>query len=404
MRISRALLSPFNLTFHMTTSANECLDRLKRNLSDTSSVFVPIETMSTGYYAPLPLFTGKIQYIAGYNVTDAKRETVDTATVFTNADLLKPSVYLWASILLMMLMTFIAVKVALFYRPIGRFARLSRVHFLKRQLSRVFYYNSERFRWITLLYSLLCFIMITSFLCLYKTSHIIMEKPFYPKDYQESLDYPPSLAFCYDQFSIVSTAFKDASPDSIRGKLWAKLTATGRQDEYKGAAIDASSLYTVVHSATKEMKAHRSILIISPMFITLFRSGLCGLSPEGELWIVKVGIDPIEKEVIYGYAQSNNFHVTWFSSRMKALFETDFLAHTYEKQFDLREFAAKCSGTSKSHQWRQKAVCDDENAFSPGPVVKAISLSYFAPMFKSILIVWLSALILHVFRILHAEK
>ena len=395
---------PFNASFYMTTEADECLDRLKNNMSDRTNVFLPINSVSSGFGVPQPVSAGSVSFITGYNVTEGEPEMEDTATALTNADLLEPEVYCWSLFLVTLFVAFMALRMIMFNRLAKRYARMSPVFMMRRQLSRMFYYNSERFKWITLLYSLLCFIMITSFLCLYKTSHIIIEQPFYPKSYLESIDYPSSLAFYYDQFSVVSTAFKNTPAGSIRGKLWAKLLASGRQDEFSAATMNFASLPSIIKSATEGMKVEGHIIIISPLVLTLFKSALCGSSSEGEILVIKVIIDPIEKEVIYGYVQRNNFNLPRFTLRVKALYETGYLTQVYEMQFDQSELIGTMAGTSKSHRWRQRVVCDDEHAFAPAPVVNAISLRYFAPMFKSILLVWLVTSILHFFQILRAEK
>ena len=394
---------PFNASFHLTTEASECFDRLKNNLSDITNVFLPIDSVLSGFRVPQPLSAGTLSFITGYNISDGERETKDFATVFSNADLLEPKVYCWALFLIALFVTFIALRIMMFYHLTKRIVKITRVEMIRRQLTQMFYYKSEQFKWITFLHSLLCFIMVTCFLCLYKTSHIIVEKPFYPKNYQESLDHPSSLAFYYDQFSVVSTAFKKASPESIRGRMWAKLVMAGRQNDYSEANVNGAALPVTIQTAAEQMTAQRSILILSPLVIPLFRSAFCGFSPEGELWIMKVTSDPIEKEVIYGYAQGDSFNLPWFSSKMEALFETDYLARTYEMQFDQSDLISSISGTSRSHQSKQRVVCEDESALAPEPVVRSITVSYFASFFKAILIIWLLAFILNIFQILQSE-
>ena len=405
IRLTEAFCKPFNVTFYLTSTPTDCLDRLKNNLSDFSSLFMPIDTLSLDYHVPQPLFAGKLQFMTGYNVTDGEQEMKDTATVFTNTHLLKPSVYLWASILLMMLMTFVAVKVALFYRPLGRFARSSRMKLLKRQLSRMFYYNSERFKWITLLYSLLCFIMITSFLCLYKTSQVIVEKPFYAKNYNESLKHPSSLAFFYDQFAVVSTGFKNAPPDSIKGLLWAKLVSAGRQDDLTESSADATALPAIMNQVVDDLLVRHSIYIASSLIIPLLKSLMCGFTPEGQLRIIQLISDPSEQEVLFGRPVSS--HSPWsqlISRKMRTLFETHSLSTGYTVMLDQYEMAADMVGASNGHKWRQKVVCDDENAFATEPPVRAIPLSYFIAFFKAVAVVWVLALILNMIQILSTEN
>lgn len=400
MAIRKIISRPFNVTFYFTTEASNCLERLKNNLSDLSTTFMPIQSISPYYHVPQTLFSGKIQFVTGYNMSEGEQAMPDTATVYTNADLLKPSVYLWATLLLASLIAFVSFKVTLFCQKTST-NRMPITSMIKKQLARVFYHDSERFKWITLLYSLLCFFLITSFLCLYKTSHIIMEKPFHAITYQESLDHPSSLAFYYDQIAVVSSDFKNAPVDSIRGKLWAKLNATGRQDDYAGAATNMRTLPAVLTKGSQEMTVRRGICIASPLIIPIIKSVACGFSPDGELWVVKIFADPIESEVIYGHAFGNHFTLPpKLPSAMKSFFETHFLAREYALAFDQRALSAQLVGASQSHQRKQNILCDDEKAFAPEPYVHAISLSYFTSFIETILLVWIFAFILNIFQIL----
>ena len=62
---------------------------------------------------------------------------------------------------------------------------------------------------------------------------------------------------------------------------------------------------------------------------------------------------------------------------------------------DLSEVINPFMGTNRTHQWRQKVACDDENAFIPEGEVKAIPLSYFTSFFAACSAVWLIAIIIN---------
>lgn len=396
MQFTETFCRPYNVSFHLTSKAEECLNRLEENLTDSTSVFMPIDSISNYFIVPQPLFAGRLQYVTGYNVSDKMQDEDDSATVASNADLLDIEVYLWALFLLTSFITFIVIRVILLYSSGSFYLRMTLVQKIMKQLGRVFYQNSVRFRWITLLYTLLCFYMVTSFLCLYKTSHIIVEKPFYAKSYQESLDHPSSLAFYYDQFSVISTIFKNSPPDSLRGKMWAKLAATGRQDDYSGSAMNPANLPAVLKKGSEEMTVRRGICLAAPLIIPLIRSLACGFSPEDQLWIVKMIADPSEPEVIYGHAISLfNRMPRSFSVKMRSLFETHFLARAYTNGLNQAELAAGMVGTSKHHQWKQNVVCEDEDAFAVQPTVHAITLHYFRSFFTACLVVWLIAFLIN---------
>lgn len=393
---------PYNTTFSFTTEVDECFAMLKNNMSQATSVFTPIHDISAYYYVQQPLFAGKLRFITGYNVTDGVTGYKDNATVASNADLLEIEVYLWCLALLVSFVTFIAIRVTMLYQQSLRETKSPLMTCVRREWSRMFYYESSRFRLITLLYSLLCFYMVTSFLCLYKTSHIIVEKPFYAKSYQESLDHPSSLAFYYDQFSVVSTRFKEAPPNSLRGKLWAKLIATGRQDDYAGSNINPANLPIVLKKGSEEMTVRRGICLASPAIAPLVKSLACGFSPENELWIVKSMFDAIEEELIYGHAIGSSLKSDkHLAARLRNVFETHVMIHSYDRFLNVGGLSSDMVGTSKRHRWRQSVVCEHEkdDAFAQIPAVHGIHVSYFASFFEACMIVWLFAFIINLCQI-----
>ena len=68
-------------------SNEECLQRLANNESDFANTLVKSQSMSPYLHHPEPIFTGKTQFISGYQMVDGEWATKDSATVFSNADL-----------------------------------------------------------------------------------------------------------------------------------------------------------------------------------------------------------------------------------------------------------------------------------------------------------------------------
>lgn len=393
---------PFNTTFYFTPETNECLERLSNNESDSSSVFLPIETIAAGYFVPHPLFSGRLQFVSGYNVSEGVIKEKDSATVAANFFLLEAQVYFWSLILFTSFISFIAFRVTLMYLNVRRLRRLPLIYAIKRQISKMIYRSSIRFKLITMLYCILYFYLVTSFLCVYKTSQVIVEKPFYAKSYQESLEHATSLAFYYDQFSDVSSNFKNAPRNSLRGKLWAKLHATGRQDDYSAAKMDPSSVPGLLKKGADEMNVLKGICIVAPLIGPLLKSTACGFSPENELWIVKLIADPIEPEVIYGHAIAELSPFAHFIARkIQFLSETRVIARGFELGLDQSAASAELAATSAHHRWRQKVVCENENAFTSHPRVPAISFFYFRSFFAVCISVWFCALVLNWLQIRH---
>lgn len=392
---------PFlNVTFYLTTSTDECLERLAKNQSDSTSVFMPIESISPDYYVPHPLIAGKLAFVTGYNMTDGDRKVEDTATVATNLELLHAEVYIWALMLIVSFIMFIITRISVLSSPFQRINPRAFIKVVRREVCRVFYHVSVYFKLITLLYSVLCFFILTSFLCLYKTSHVIIEKPFYVKSYQESLEHKTSLAFQYNQFANVTRIFENSPKESLRGKLWAKLVASGRKDDYSAIASNPERMPFLLDKGANELNVRKSICVAAPLISPLLKSIACGFSPQNELWIAKIISDASESEVIYGHAiRAESPYKKLNAARLQLFFETNIIAHNFELGLDQSAAMAELKGTNKKHQWRQKVVCENENAFALDPEVRAIPLLYFHSFFEACVAVWLFAFIFNFMQI-----
>ena len=271
-----------------------------------------------------------------------------------------------------------------------------------REMAKIFYHSSNHFKLVSLLYWILCFYLITGFRCLYKTKQVVVVKPFHPKSYQESLEQKSSLAFYYDQFTEVSNEFRDAPAESLRGKLWAKLVASGRQREFD--QVDSQLIWQLVFKMVTEMSVHKSICIGDSLTLPLIQGCGCALSPEGQLYFTEILSDPSGPKFIYGYALSKEYRYReFFSRKQRHIFESQFLAHHYRLCLDPTDLLSTLSGSSKEHKRRQRIACTEEDSFTPHVQVKAITLSYFKSFFAVCAIVWLLAFIIHFLQI-HDNK
>lgn len=394
---------PYNTSIYFTTDTNECLDRLTNNESDLSTVYLPIQEFTDGYFVPHPLIGGRLQFIAAYNISDSDQPGEDVATVVDNFQLLDYEVYACSFFLLLSFILFIIARIWLF-TSISHIKRSSRLRRIMAEVGKIFFYTSTRFKFITALYSMLAFYIMTSFLSVYKTSRVIVDRPFLPKSYQDSLDHESSFAFLYDQISNVSSEFRAAPASSLRGKLWKKLTDAHRENDFENMD-DPTQFAQLVHNMVFEITQRNSIFIAAPIIIPLLKSAGCGLSQENELHVIKVFADPSEPEFNYGNAvRKNSPFVDFIADRLLILLESSIAAHGFELGFDQFEATARIAGTSKSHQWKQRVVCDHENAFIVEPEVQAIALHYFGSFFSSTLVIWAIALVINHSQIIRAKR
>lgn len=270
----------------------------------------------------------------------------------------------------------------------------------------MFYHSSRRFKLITLLYAILMFYVITSFLCLYKTSHVVIEKPFYPKTYQESYDDATSLAYLNDQFCAISDSFSDAPVGSIKHKLWLKLLASGEKDSFDPSTFNPESITNVISHTYLALSLNKSVAVTFSLYTPVMHSFVCSISPEDQLLMIKIVKDPMEGEKIFGPPmRKSSPYTAWYASKFKRIFESHSMARLYDYILDVGPIIRQVFITTSRHVWRQKVVCENENAFAPDPEVVAIPLSYFASFLSACFCVWLFAFILNFLQIAcHKEK
>ena len=400
---------PFNSTFYVTLNADECLQRLIKNESDFTNLFIPLQTVSPYYHAPETVLPGRNLFITGYNTSETIEPGKDTATVFTNVELLQPEVYMWSLIFLICIFSFVATRVFIHSRNrmMSRAGKTPLTRVILRQVAGVFYHSNERFKLITLLYAVFCFYIVTTFLCIYKTSHVIADKPSYPTSYQESLDHKKSLFTYYDQFVVVSKGFRFAPPGTLKRKLWDKLEASGLHEKYLVDPENTSptSLPALITRYALAIVVDKSIGVASSITMPLLKSLICGFSPEGQLWFLKVLSDPIERETIYGYATSKDFiGAETLKKTLRRSFEGQVTQHHYDLALEVTHIATKVSGTSKAHQWKQHLACTHEQALMPDVVVHAVPLAYFHTFFLACALIWTAAFVINFIQILSSKR
>lgn len=400
---------PFNSTFYLTLNSNECLQRIINNESDFSNLFIPLHADSPYYHAPQTIFPGKNQFLAGYVISETNNTDKDTATVFTNVELLEPAIYMWSLIFLASIFTFVSFRVSIHMkiRIDTLSALLLLIRSILRQISGILYRSNNHFRLMTIIYSLFCFYMITTFLCIYKTSHVIAERPFYPKSYQESLDYKTSLVSFYDQFVVVSRDFKSASPDSTRKKLWNKLIKSGLYAKYSidPQTTTPTEFPTLMLRFILAIVEEKFIAVASSITMPLLKSLGCGFSPENQLWFIKIFSDSSEREIIYGYVTGKNFiGAKNLAKKLRSAFEFGIVRHHYDLALEVTFVANRLSGTTKAHQWRQNLACNHEEALIADVEVHPVSLPYFHSFFVTCALVWTTAFIIHLKQIVYAKR
>lgn len=404
IKISETMVRPFNATFYVTLHADECIERLIRNESDFSNLFLPLNTDSPYYHAPQTIFSGTNQFITGYVTSEHIVEGKDTASVFENVELMDLEVYIWSLIFLVTILAFIALRVYIHRRSrVDSPRKSSLIRVIVHHMCGVFYRRNRYFKLITSLYSIFCFYMMTMFLCIYKTNHVIADQPFYPKSYQQSLDYKTSFVSFYDQFVVVSDGFKSAPVSSIKRQLWDKLVASGLREKYALdlERTDPTNLPVMMTRFNRAIAEEKLVGIASSITMPLLKALGCGFSQEGELWFLKTLKDASEQEIIHGYATAKQCaRAETITKNFGKAFEGHIMEHHYKLSMDVTHIGVRFAGTSKKHQWKQYLACNHEEALIPDVEVHSVKLMYFYSFFSVCAVIWIIAIIIHFLQII----
>lgn len=401
----------FNLTFFVSLDPNECVQRMTNNLSDGSNYLMPIGTLSPYYRAIQPMFPGKVQFLTGYKESEHPVHLEETVSVFHNIKSLQPEVYEFSALLFLIFVLFLMIRLKMFhkyqFRKNNILKKITFINLVRRELSSLFYGKNDHFKLLSFLYAVLIFYLITSLMCVYKTSQVIAKKADYPTCYQDSIDSPTSLIFLYDQFVVVSSDFRDAPRFSLKGQLWAKLDASGKKDEFKidGTTVNFVALPALMRKIAIEISERKSIAVSSSITIPLLKAIACGLSPEGQLWFLKILSDPSEPEQVYAFAFTTAFkYIQVAEKSIQRALETYVIPHHFESSFDITDQVSRIAGTTRQHQWRQHLACTDENALRPDTDVHPIPIHFYLSFTQACLLVWIVAVLALVIEIVSSRR
>ena len=408
LKIFEQLFNVKNSSIYSTISIEECLERLNDNQSDFTSAMFPHSESSDNYMVHAPFLPSKISFISGYDMNRKQMIPKDCADVFYNLTLLEPSIYFCSFLLIFSLASIISVKTFMHIRMRRRNISSRRkkpyeISFIikctLRQMRMALY--GRKHRWTGLLLSILLFYLITSFMLIYKTSQIIMDEPFMVKSYQDLLMDKTALPLFYDPVIKVSTRFKNAPKDTLKGKIWSKLIdAFPKKDpiiekEFMiRGNIPVEDAVKYVRRTFKKMHEDHSIIIGSSATINVLKTFYCGTSPENELWRILTFSDESEHEILMGFALSNFYpHQKFYTQRMRRQFEQYIISHFFIVSQNMIETSQRLSYIT-SQARKQELACSDSYSVEKEIHVEAITLDYFLTFFLFLIILFMLGVII----------
>lgn len=399
-----------NNNYYFTTNYEECFQRLKHNLSDFTNAIVPHYKDIDGSNVPIEMFSSKIQLVSGYKFNVTKIKPQECASVIANVNLIDSSVHLatLCFILFSILVVFTSILFQLKYlNQRKRKTSFCSILFVKRvvnnlmkELSFIYYGSSTKFKCISLLFAILIFYLTKSFMCIYKTSQLIVYEPYVIKNYQMLLNDRKSLPIFRETLSKTSTLFKTAHEESLRGKIWKKLTNSHvdlNEYVYPGEKnIDIKFLTNLF----KKMNEENSAFIGSTFQSQFILTYLCCISPENELWKFFMFTDESEDEQLLGHALSVYYQdkksiIRRFRLAIESNISLQFYAHFFKY---LEKKLNTVFKRSHQHQYKQNLLCSNYYKPNTKPNIHSIGIKFYQSFFCACLVVVIIAFFVNLFE------
>lgn len=397
-----------NNTYHSTTETEECIARLISNESDISTAILSMDENVKDYKVPVPIRASKVSFLTGYDLKRKPVKVKDLVNVFSNFNLLQPSVYFCSLLIIFLLMLLISARMWMFFNQRGQ--KKKRIHWraIRRELMAVYFGNSQKFKWITLLFVILTFYLVNSFKILYKTSQIILEEPKVIKSYRQLLEEEQVLPTFYEPLTKVSMRFRNAPKNSWRGRIWSKLLAHSRGD-ISNYFLTGSTLHRNPVKFLREqfelMHNEQIVIFGLKMTSTLMMTTFSSVSPDDQLWRIFIFSDQSEHEDRLGFQLSHFFpDENYFIRRLRRLTESYIIEYFSFLVADGRHYFEKLASTSKSHRREQSLVIDGLYSFGSDIQVDVVGLQYFGCFINFLLVLIMVARIVLSYEILLQAK
>ena len=388
-----------NSTFHLTNHRIECIERMKNNQSDFSSFYLPIFKDTEHFSIPTSIMSTKLAFLTGYDLMRKPVKPRQCADVLINISLLDPLTYFWSFIVTIILVLFISLKIWATMKTKEKKTKHVWKH-ISKELMSLYYGNSDKFRLICLLFTILSFTLVNSFKILYKTSQIAVEEPFVVSDYEQLLYHETAKPLFCDLYVRISQEFLNPPVGSLREKIRDKVIKSGQAGHNFTCFIKVLNQFLA--NLYRGMHERNDVIFGTTSTIRMLNTAVCGYAPEDELWRFFFFSDPSESESLYGFSVSIFYsNKKFYAHRMTKLIEQHILSQYMFITMDMSIIVRRLRETSANHFYLQQAVCRHYEPMDEEIDVTPLSSRYFGPFTNVTLVLLFFALIALAFEILH---
>lgn len=397
-----------NNTWFIDQTDSLCLERVKKNESDlTIQLTFYGDELDTRLAIPVPSVSMKTCIVSGHDLLKINY-LLDHATALSNFTCFEAPVFLYLSSLLILFafVVGIAVYVNTFKTVLIRrwlyihrrdphefrvFRRPSNPIASKRSMvSHVMYQtwkgclsvvnsSSSRFKWLSFLFSLLYLFVVESYNGIYSTSSIVAEERHIIKSYEQLIDDPLAQTYFYAEQSDSVSTFRNAHPNSLKGRVWRKLTRQpGRTQNYIIRSLN-EDFFQKLQNIFMNMDQLHSVVITTTFSNEILSWLLCGCSRDGELRRMIKFIDPSEREKLGGWtASADTNKVHYFTIKLRRLIDSGLYDSLLVRGVRSGLYFKSLLNNSIQHDLEQSRVCIQESTIrEASTVTKDVGYRYY---------------------------
>lgn len=391
--MTEKLIANQTVTYHCSDNEELCMQELKSNESDISSILRFLDENAQNYTIPTVMADSRIEFTTGYTIASLFLKHSRESTALSNFTLLDAYVQVINVILSVLMATCVVARCIIFWRQNVILASKRGITLkseMKREVSHLFFlHSSSNSRWVSFLFSLLIFYLINSFKISYKTSHVVMDKPFIVSSYTHLLQDDKSLPVFWNFLYSKSKLFENSPPSSLRGQIWAKLMKSGKDlRDHIHDTFDVNE-FDFFDRVFEWISRSHYIFIGSTEDIQIWKGLICAMSPPGQLRRLFVFSDPSENARLAGlpvskfYSEQDIVKKAFTRITELGVFRLMFLeAKILMMRMMLQLFLA-----GAKHRYEQTLACDDDFKFKEDTTVTAITVNYFVSFFYATLII-----------------
>ena len=388
------------------------LESLQNNESDVVfTMAIHEEAERTVYGVPVIMGSNVYEIVNLIRLDEVKFQ--EKMAVLENFQSLSLSVYLACAVLIVMMITLVITRVLMHHylssraknemrniedqssdqqqtqttvakenQCIRTAVRLTKL--VMRHLNDLFYYSSDDFAFISLLYCLLIFFMLTSINSLFSTNQLIINQPPLIKSYQELLDHSTARPLLFGEE--IDRVFESSPPGSIENRIFKEhkrfLETRNPQKKYP-------VLFSMVHDKTV-------IIFESDLqhFLTLI---YCFISAELDFGILRAEtfIDPNETEHLTGFAVSRRIITETLTLKLYRISSSGLSSHFNDLMLRETEEVerAKAKAThDMAYFYGQRRACSDTfEKEPPEGQVESFTFPHIYALGKIVIIMYASA-------------